>query len=217
MPNPSHLAMQVLGHLWPLIPLVLLGAILKSAWFKGWLGEAIVNLSVTRGLDARDYRLLRNVTLPVEGGTTQIDHIIVSRFGVFVIETKNMKGWIFGGERQKTWTQKIYRHSVKFQNPLHQNVKHVKALEALLGIDGSAIHSVIIFIGGSTFKTPMPENVTQAFGFLRYVKAKTAVVLSDARVGAAVSSIESRRLPATFATHRAHVRHVRGIAGKSKS
>lgn len=216
MPNPSHLAMQVLGHLWPLIPLALLGAILKSAWFKGWLGEAIVNLSIKHCLDPRDYRLLRNVTLPFEDGTTQIDHIIVSRFGVFVIETKNMKGWIFGGERQKTWTQKIYRHSVKFQNPLHQNYKHVKALEALLGIDGSAIHSVVVFIGGSTFKTPMPENVTQAFGFLRYVKARTAVLLSDAQVSDAVERIESGRLPASFATHRAHVRHVRGIVGKTK-
>jgi hypothetical protein len=45
----------------------------------------------------------------------------VSRYGVFVIETKNMKGWIFGDPQQKTWTQKIYRHTTKFQNPLLQN------------------------------------------------------------------------------------------------
>ena len=43
-----------------------------------------------------------------------------------------MKGWIFGLANQKTWTQKIYKHTNKFQNPLHQNYKHVKTLEAQL-------------------------------------------------------------------------------------
>ncbi len=48
------------------------------------------------------YIWFNDVTLPDEqGGTTQIDHIVLSPFGVFVIETKNYKGWIFGGERQK--------------------------------------------------------------------------------------------------------------------
>ena len=51
------------------------------------------------------------MTLPIEDGTTQIDHIIVSQYEIFVIETKNMKGWIFGDEHKKTWTQKIYKHS----------------------------------------------------------------------------------------------------------
>ncbi|WP_305809980.1 nuclease-related domain-containing protein [Photobacterium kishitanii] len=50
--------------------------------------------------------------------------------------------------RQKQWTQKIYRHSSKFQNPLHQNYKHVKTLESsLLGCSGEQLHSVIVFIG----------------------------------------------------------------------
>jgi len=47
-------------------------------------------------LNQDEYKTIKNVTLPAEGGTTQIDHIIVSEHGVFVIETKNMKGWIYG-------------------------------------------------------------------------------------------------------------------------
>ena len=59
---------------------------------KGILGELFVNVVAKVRLDKRIYILFKNVTLPTEDGTTQIDHIIVSRYGVFVIETKNMKG-----------------------------------------------------------------------------------------------------------------------------
>ena len=81
---------------------------LKSPWFKGFAGEMRVHISTKIHLNKDKYYVLRNVTLPTADGTTQIDHIIVSEYGVFVIETKNMKGWIFGGVRQKMWTQKRY-------------------------------------------------------------------------------------------------------------
>ena len=136
----------------------------------------------------------QNVTLPTENGTTQIDHIIVSRFGVFVVETKNMKGWIFGSPSQKIWTQKIYKRTSKFQNPLHQNYKHTKKLEALLGLNDQKIYSVIVFIGDSTFKTEMPENVIYGGGYLRYIKSKKQQVLTDSEVKEIMSKIESGRL-----------------------
>ena len=125
----------MISKLWFLIPLAIIAAILKSAWFKGVVGEFIVNVSAKLFLDKKQYHLIKNVTLPTEDGSTQIDHIIVSKYGVFVVETKNMKGWIFGSPNQKTWTQKIYKHSSKFQNPLHQNYKHIKTLESLLGLN----------------------------------------------------------------------------------
>ncbi|MDZ7854092.1 MAG: nuclease-related domain-containing protein [Halomonas sp.] len=80
-------------------------------------------------MPAETYKPIHNVTLPTPDGSTQIDHIFVSRFGIFVVETKNMKGWIFGDKDQAQWTQKIYRKSFRFQNPLRQNYKHVKSLE----------------------------------------------------------------------------------------
>ena len=103
---------QLVGLLWYLIPLAILIGILKSPWFKGVAGEFIVNLPAKLLLDKNEYRLIKNVTLPTDDGTTQIDHIIISRYGVFVVETKNMKGWIFGSQNQKTWTQKIYKKSL---------------------------------------------------------------------------------------------------------
>jgi len=136
---------------WYLIPIFIFAIVIKSAWFKGVIGEWQVNLLIKFFLNKNDYHLIKNVTLPTDDGTTQIDHIIVSKFGIFVVETKNIKGWIFGSENQKQWTQQIFKHKTKFQNPLHQNYKHVKTLEAFLNAKNNSIFSVIIFIGDSTF------------------------------------------------------------------
>ena len=142
----------------------------KSPWFKGFAGEMMVHISAKIHLNKEKYHVLRNVTLPTADGTTQIDHIIVSQYGVFVIETKNMKGWIFGEARQKAWTQKIFKYIKKFQNPLRQNFKHVETLKSLLELTDQQIFSVVVFVGSSTFKTEMPRNVINGPGLIRYIK-----------------------------------------------
>jgi len=151
------------------------------------------------------------VTLPTDNGTTQIDHILVSKFGVFVIETKNMKGWIFGSANQKQWTQRIFKHSSKFQNPIHQNYKHLKTLEACLDIPSECLFSVIVFVGDSTFKTEMPDNVTYARGCIDYIKSKQDEVLRQQRVNHVIATIESGKLKSSFKTNREHVKHVKSI------
>lgn len=207
----SPIISQVFGALWYLIPLIIFVAIVKSPWFKGLMGEFIVNLSARWLLDKNQYHLIKNVTLPAEDETTQIDHIIISVFGVFVVETKNLKGWIFGGQNQRIWTQKIYKHSNKFQNPLHQNYKHVKTLESLLGLNEQQVHSVIVFVGDSTFKTEIPENLTYGAGYARYIKSKTTPVLTESQVVEITKKIEQGRLTPSFKTNREHVRHVKKI------
>lgn len=185
------------------------------------LGEWQVNVLIKFCLDKRKYHLIKNVTLPtfIEGkaqGTTQIDHIIVSKYGIFVVETKNIKGWIFGSANQKQWTQQIFKHKSKFQNPLHQNYKHIKTLETCLRTKSERLFSVIIFIGDSKFKTSMPENVRFAHGGIAYIKSKTEIVLSDEEVTRVIEEIESGRLARGFKINREHVKHVQGIV-KEKS
>lgn len=213
----SPLYNQLFTMLWYFVPLVLLIAVTKSPWFKGFMGEVIVNLAAKIFLDKKQYHLIKNVTLPTEDGTTQIDHIIVSRFGVFVIETKNMKGWIFGSANQPYWTQQIFKHKSKFQNPLRQNYKHVKTLEAALEIDPTHIHSLVVFVGDSTFKTDMPENVTYAGGYIRYIKSRQDAVLSDTQVRLIIQNIEKGRLSRSIKTHVEHAKHVQEIVEKKAS
>lgn len=177
--------------------------------YKGEEGERIVSLEAACMLDNDKYHLLNNVTLRTGNGTTQIDHIIISIYGIFVIETKNMSGWIFGNPKHKTWTQVIYEDRYKFQNPLHQNYKHVKALKSLLRLNSLQLHSVVVFVGGCDFMTEMPENVTYLEGFIEYVESKQQPVLVGSEVKAIIEKIEIERLEPSLETHREHVRNLR--------
>lgn len=198
-------------QLWYLIPLFIFIAVIKSPWFKGIIGEFIVNVMAKIKLDKDTYHLIKNVTLPTDDGTTQVDHIIVSIYGVFVVETKNIKGWIFGSEHQKMWTQQIYKHKNKFQNPLHQNYKHVKTVQALLDLDDLQVHSLVVFVGDSHFKTKIPDNVTYGMGYIRYIQSKTDIVLTEAKKLTVIETIESGRLTRSLKTNREHIQHVKEI------
>ena len=199
-----------------LIPVTILTTLLKLPWTKGKAGEFIVNTSAKIMLDKNEYHLIKNVTLPTGDGTTQIDHIICSKYGIFVVETKNMKGWIFGSQNQSTWTQKIYKYTNKFQNPLHQNYKHVKTVESLLGLNDQQVHSVVVFVGESTFKTEMPENVTNGTGYIRYIKSKNQPVLAKSEVDELIRKIEEWRLTPSSNTNMEHIKHVKNIANQKK-
>ena len=215
--NIFEVFINILEQVWYLLPLLLIVSVFKSRWLKGIFGEFLVNRLLSK-LPESDYTLIKDVTLPTSDGTTQVDHIVVSKYGIFVVETKNMKGWIFGSARQKLWTQKIYRHSSKFQNPLHQNYKHIKALETLLGCSSDYLHSVIVFIGDSTFKTEMPPNVTYARGSIRYIQQFNKVVFSDkdcARLTDSINQIKLKRGVITDLKHRNHVKEI--VASKVSS
>lgn len=146
--------------------------------FKGWLGEKATQFGMWLKLDARTYRRFHNLIVSTRNGTTQIDHVLLSRFGIFVIETKNYNGWIFGSESEKSWNQVLYGTKHVFQNPLHQNYGHTKALAEHLKVDHGKIHSVVFFIGDAELKTNLPDNVMTS-GLSDYIKQFDRVVFSD--------------------------------------
>ena len=101
---------------------------------KGWLGELKTKVAEKLLLDSKVYHVFNNVLVSVNGRTTQIDHVIVSRYGIFVLETKDKTGWIFGSENQREWTQVIFNDRYRFQNPLRQNYLHTKSLSEFLAL-----------------------------------------------------------------------------------
>lgn len=184
--------------------------ILRSPWFKGVLGEFWVNSSLSKRLDEDQYQLFKNLTLPSRDGTTQIDHVVMSRFGIFVIETKNMSGWIFGNENQARWTQVIYRKKTKFQNPLRQNYKHVKTVQDLLGISADKLYNIVVFVGSGVPKTPMPSNVVWSTGsLLETIKSKRVELFDQDELTGFAERLAEARHRSGIQTHRAHVRHVK--------
>lgn len=165
-------------------------AVLRLPSVKGAFGEWLVSRMLKGGLPETDYIVLNDVYLPLpDGTTTQIDHIVVSRYGIFAVETKNYSGWIFADANSKVWTQTIYRKKSTFQNPMRQNYRHICAIADNLGIDKSYVNGVVVFIGGSTFKTERPEGVVYAGGVAKYIRSVSEPILKDEQVHEIVSAI----------------------------
>ena len=99
--------------------------------YIGKHGEREVN-NILHRLDRSNYKIYHDLYIPTENNcTAQIDHIVTSPFGIFIVETKHFSGWIFGSERN----QVIYKNRESFLNPIWQNAGHIKALENYLHVD----------------------------------------------------------------------------------
>jgi restriction system protein len=151
------------------------------SFFKGWFGEKKTTFNMWWSLDSRTYKRVHDLIIPSKNGTTQIDHVIISPFGIFIVETKNRTGWIFGSAESKNWTQVTRYDKYPFQNPLRQTYRQKKVLSEFLGIPEKYIHTIIYFVGDCRFKTPMPENVRNG-RLASYIKRFRHMVLSDQSV-----------------------------------
>ena len=204
---------------WVILAFVAIGIIKAfKPFIKGKVGEFAVALHVKLYLKDVQYILLNDCTLPDEqSGTTQIDHILLSPYGIFIIETKNYKGWIFGSERQKLWTQKIFKKSYKFQNPLHQNYKHQKVLEQVLAdiITPEYLHSIVVFMPDCEFKTDMSVNVFRGAAWVDYVKNFKAEVIPAMKLKRIQLRIEKEVLEKSWKTNRIHVENLKQRKGNS--
>ena len=138
------------------------------------------------------------------------DHILVSRFGVFVIETKDYKGWIFANANQANWTQVLFKLKFKFQNPIFQNSRHVRAVQHLLDfLPPGAIKSVVVFTGEAEFKTEVPQAVFSISGLMDYLREQTVEVMSLNRVQFCVGRLETARLAISGKTDVEHAQSLK--------
>lgn len=112
---------------------------------SGALGEQHVGHILGNNQIDKKY-VINNLMIVNDGKSCQIDHVLISRTGIFVVETKNYSGRIYGSEDQKEWTQVLSYGKVKykFYNPIHQNKTHIYALSRIIGRNDCFI-SLIVF------------------------------------------------------------------------
>jgi len=179
-------------------------------------GEALLARHLRANFSAPDYHLMNNITLRVQDGTTQVDHILVSKFGVFVIEAKHYKGWIFANPNHASWTQVIFKRNFKFQNPIYQNYKHVRAVQSLLDfLPVEAVVSAVVFTGEGEFKTPIPDGVFTLNSLIAYLRSRKAEHLSENRVQFCVGRLETNRLALTRQTDIEHIQSLQRRHGNA--
>jgi len=179
-------------------------------------GEALLVREVRTHFGAPNYHLMNHITLQMQDGTTQVDHILVSRFGVFVIETKCYNGWIFANAKHANWTQVLFQKKSQFQNPILQNFRHVRAVQELLDfLPADCVKSVVVFTGDAAFKTEVPSGVFNLAGFVEHIKVQSAELLSLNRVQFCVGRLETARLAISKETDVEHVENLRRRHGMS--
>lgn len=126
---------------------------------KGWVGEFGISRILSNLSDEEYYTFNDVVLLSEKDITTQIDHIVVSIYGIFVIETKNYKGWISGSEFSEKWLKNMYGKKYYFYNPLRQNYAHRKVLENLLKLPEESFFPVIVFSNKAELKLNVKSPV----------------------------------------------------------
>lgn len=127
-----------------LIVILIIRIVRRSPSRQGDLGEIKVSSILKRLPD--DYYVINDVLIPNRNGTSQIDHVVISPYGIFVIETKNYKGWIFGSEKSEQWKETFRTTGGSyFRNPIKQNWGHIYALSEFLNIDKRVFKPIIVF------------------------------------------------------------------------
>lgn len=137
-----------------LTSIIIISIILKinSPRIKGIIGEFNVNTRLK--FLGTEYIVLKDILIKSSNNSTsQIDEIILSEYGIFVIETKNYKGWIFGNEKSENWTQIIFKERYNFRNPVKQNWSHIYALRNILSnFPNIKYFPIVVFTGDVTLK-----------------------------------------------------------------
>ncbi|MGN4125578.1 nuclease-related domain-containing protein [Lysinibacillus sphaericus] len=114
---------------------------------KGRYGEYLTSRIIEKHA-LKSHQQLVNVYIPKRNSQdmTELDLLYIDRTGLYVIESKNYSGWIFGNEAHQQWTQTMpNKKKYKFYNPIRQNATHIRAVQDFVGLPSEALHSVIVF------------------------------------------------------------------------
>ena len=166
-----------------IIILFIISFFIKKTYLdKGKLGEKSVAKKLKK-LDKNKYKVINDVILKTSRGTSQIDHLVVSNYGIFVIETKNYQGWIVGSENTDNWQQIIYNKKNFFRNPIKQNYGHIKAIEENLKLNNKIKYiSIIVFMNGCDLKVNTTTPVLYEHDLLKQIYKYKKQLLSEEEV-----------------------------------
>ena len=192
----------------------------------GGLGEYLIEYGIEHGKLPGRIEVFRNVLVPRKKGPTdesEVDVLLLHETGLYVIESKNYSGWIFGSEGQRQWTQTLEGgKKERFYNPIMQNRAHVRALAACLGVEREQMRSYVVFSERCTLKK-VPDDceeyvVCRRPHLLKRLRADMAsrrTVFDEALMDELAEKIAALVEESTKAAKDAHVEQVkRYVSGR---
>lgn len=201
--------MEILVIIIIVIVIALLFSRSDASTKKGNKGEADIAWRLS-SIHSAEFRVFNDILLGTAKGSSQIDHVVISKYGVFVIETKNYSGWIHGHEYSEYWTQSIYDKKTKFRNPIKQNWAHIYALKEVLSEFRQVSYLPIIVFTGSAVLKNITSNVP-----VIYAHQLIDTILAEKRTPnlsiERISQIADRLGEAHLKGERAEYQHVQQI------
>jgi hypothetical protein len=208
--------MEILKAIWPIFILMAAGILFRLFYpqIKGALGEGYL-AKLLSSLSKDKYFILNNIMLKTDRGTTQIDHIVVSVYGIFVIETKTYKGWIMGSEHDEYWTQNIYGRKNRFKNPILQNYGHVKALEGLLSeYNDVPLIPVVVFSGECDLKVKLENAKVTYMARVKKLILEYQNEVTDIETARGISELIKNSNIDGLSTRKEHVAAIKANVGE---
>ena len=163
------------------------------------------------------YHVFNNVMLKTGKGTTQIDHVVISRYGIFVIETKSHKGTIFGDCNSKMWTQVLFtkegQKNYSFYSPYLQNYGHLRNLYKLFNLSYMCFLGIICFTSDSVDLSRVQcQNAIKVEQLRFIISSHTQVLFTDSQVAELCSTLKSENIQSKYYDKK-HVNYVKFLQG----
>lgn len=176
------------------LPLALLILYLSSPRFRGDIAERRVRRLLAASLERNRYTLLNDFVLPAGGGTLVVDHLVVSKFGVFVIESQYAAGWVSGGEFQDRWKAQLFGRNRRFDNPMHRNRLQAEAVARVTGLPPAAIRRFTVLVGSKGFRRDAPPGVLRPDQLIRTLRKEAQQQLDDEQAARVLRSLQDARV-----------------------
>lgn len=174
---------------------------------KGTIGERKVSQKLKNLSD--EYKIFNDVTIQEDKYSSQIDHIVISPYGIFVIETKNYKGNIYGGEKAEEWTQNIWGNKYSFRNPIKQNLGHVFSLMKLFNLPQSYFIPIVAFTTRCYLYVDSTSAVIYTYEVDDEILSYQNRILSEEQVERLATKLSYSSFE-TRDTNKEHVRYAKG-------
>ena len=136
-----------------------------------------------------EYHVFNDVYLTSNDNSIQIDHIVISPYGIFIIETKDYAGHIWGSENGEKWTQSLHGNKYTFYNPIRQNKLHAIAFHKMIGVTPKWIFQVVVFSHRAYLDCKTTSTVVYASDLLKYILSKRDTVFSEVYVNTIIANL----------------------------
>lgn len=191
--NTNQIETIVMSELIPLIiiSLLLFFIIKNRKWFsRGAKGERTVT-EILHSLGLH-YIVLNDLLIQGVHGDSQIDHVVISPYGIFVIETKCWSGWISGSENSYQWKQTIYKEKFDKPNPIYQNKVHVDAITYALKQYGDIyVIPIVVIVDCDRLIVKTPNHTVIRTNALKSEVLKySRIIYTDAQCEAMAHSLQ---------------------------